>query len=330
MNKKILFLAHPQVSHAHDTFYNGCTKLFGENNVYDFPSSEKFHTTHKNNHSYAWWCYTENKNSSSLPLDQWMNMVNNGEIQYLIGNNRSIDIFIQALSLLENRACNVIFIEEEGDPGFEVHRRCLEQLRPYYNKIDIHYKMDYIASRVGAYDKIYPFYMSGPVDKLMNEVKTLKPFDERKYDVCYMAGASHPNRKMYYDVLSTLKQGNNIILYGNHTRSLNEYFNVINDSKIFISVRGNEWSNTRNIEGPILGAALFTEQLEIAIPFDYIDGETAIFFNKTNLLPRLSEYLNDQEKLKNLAKESHEYAMQHHTRTARAQQMVDLITQIKK
>lgn len=321
----ILFLNHEQVCHAHDTFLNGCLSVFGQEHVFEFPCIAKNHSDYKSHgHSYAWWCFNQLNHITSLDLFTWANEINRGNITYIVGNNRSIDTFITLLSMIDDAILSkmcIIFLEEEEDPGFEHHRWCLEKLKDLYYKIDIHYKVDYIPGRVGSYSKIKPFYISAPEQKILTEISNVKSFKQREIDVCYIVGASHPNRKKYFDILKDIP-GNNIIEYGTHHYNLTEYFNVINNSKIFVSVRGNGWSNTRNVEGPICGAALFTEELAITIPYDYEHSKNAIFFNESNLKEQIIFYLQNPKLLSKLAKASNQHCLKFHTSEARAKQML--------
>lgn len=331
---KALFLTHEQVSHAHDTFFNGMKILLGNKNVFDYPCVEKNHSDYNiHGHTYAWWCYNDLQHITSLSLDDWANEINNKNIKYVIASNRgyaleNLKLLIPKIKEDSFKYCTFVFLEEEEDPGFNSHRWFVEHLKPVYNKIDIHYKVDYIKNKVCNYEKIYPFYLSAPYEKIINEIKEIKSFEDRKYDVCFIAGNSHKNREKYFNILKNLKVGNNIIEFGAHKYSLNEYFNIINDSKIFISVRGNGWSNTRNVEGPICGAALFSEEIEISIPNDYVNRENAVFFNEKTLIPLLEEYIYS-DKLRVLSKNSIEYCINNHTSVERARQFIRLSEQIK-
>lgn len=337
----ILFLGHQQVSHAYDTFFDGCVNVFKAQNIFEYPILEKYHynSTFDSNiqHTdiqpvYGWWCKNNIPNNVELSLLELSNKINNLEIKYIIGSNRAIENFIQLLLLINDNILSkicIVFLEEEEDKGFEIHRKCIEQLKEVYYKIDIHYKVDFILNKICHYSKIYPFYMSCPEKKILSEVNnTIKSFEDREIDICYLTESNHPDRIEYYNLIRNIK-GNNLIICGKHNFSLKQYFNNINNSKIFISVRGNGWSNTRNIEGPALGAALFVDKLEITIPFNYEDKKSAVFFDKNTLVEKLNEYLEDKEKLQMLSKYSYEHCIDNHTTTARAKQMVELAKKIK-
>jgi hypothetical protein len=337
----ILFFGHKQVSHALDTFFDGCINVFGKPNVYEYPILEKHHgaSDYKSfeQHTdiqpvYGWWCRNSIPFVEEFSISEWAQKINNLEIKYVVGSNRAIENFIELLSLIKIESIPhvcIVFIEEDHDLGFELHRNNVESLIPFWNKIDIYYKTDFVKNSICSYDKIKPFYISVRQDKILKEIGEIKSFSEREIDICYLVGASHPNRKMYYDIIKSFKFGTNIIEFGAHKYSLNQYLNIINNSKIFISVRGNELSNTRNIEGPFCGAALFTENINMELPFDYEDGKSAIFYNKNNILNLLTKYISNPKELENLADGSRKHCLNFHTSTKRAEQFLFTAKQLK-
>lgn len=340
-DKNILFLCDDVVQHAFDTLHHGCLEIFGNSNVFEFPIVSKYHNTSKqfSDHPYKWWCYDSTSTEKNLNIDEWIAEIRLSNIDYIVFTNRgdAINNLSYILYSLDDNILNklnIIFVEEEEDANFEFHRNYVEDLskRGIYKYITIHYRADYIVKRVCNYDKIRPFYMSGPLSKFIDEIGIVKDFLKREIDICYMAGSSHPNRRKYFDILKNVA-GNNVIEFGNyagiHKRSLNEYFNVINNSKIFISVRGNGWGNTRNIEGPLCGAALFNDILDITVPYDYTDNVSAIFFDEKNLIDKLTCLLSDKSKLQNIAKNGSEHCLKYHTSAARARQMVEHVMAIK-
>lgn len=341
MIDNILFLGHPQVSHALDTFFDGCLKVFGQANVYEYPILEKHHCVDNydsfNLHTdiqpvYGWWCKNNMAFKEEFYLDEWAKKINNREIRYIVGSNRAMDNFIELLGLIEAESLQhicVVFVEEEHDLDFELHKANVNMLMPVWDKIDIYYRMDFVRGSVCPSDKIKPFYMSAREDKILEEIGFVKPFDDREFDVCYLVGPNHPNRRMYYDIINELKVGSNLIEFGTHNYSLNQYLNVINNSKIFVSVRGNELSNTRNIEGPFCGSALFTENIGIELPFDYEDGKSAIYYDSFNVLELLTSYVLNQEKLRHLASKSRQHCLGFHTSTRRAEQLLAEAKKIK-
>ncbi len=334
---RALFLGDPTVSHTFDTFYHGMCELLGKTFVHDYPCYPKYHTNHKiPGDKYSWWCYTDNnENTLSLTLDGWADEINNGKIKYIFFTNRGSGpehLFV-LLSLIKTDVFKdicITFIEEEHDLDFSMHKSNVAKLMPFWDKIDIYYRMDFIQDKVFADKKIYPLYIGMPENKMALEVDNIKSFYNKKYDICYMVGASHPNRKKYYDILKSAElPGNNIIEYGDHKYSINNYFNIINDSKIFISVRGAEYHNTRNIEGPYLGAALFSEHLPTTVPFDYTHGESCIYFNEDNLIQQLKWHLQNLNVLNKLADNGKAHCSSYHTTLARAEQFVITATDVK-
>lgn len=334
VQNKILFLTHEQVSHAHDTFFDGCLKLFGSENVFEYPCVPKYHSDYHVAHTYEWWCYNDLGHITSRSLIDWAKDINDGKIQYIVASNRgtgleNIKLLIPMIKEDVFSTITIIFLEEEEDPIYSVHKYCLDQLKDIYHKIDIHYKVDYLK-HYNHNKKVKPFYMSAPINKIKELSGPNIPFLDKTIDVSYIVSGPHKNRIKIFEELQKLDIGNNIITMGYHQYGLTDYFKIINNSKIFISVKGNGWSNTRNVEGPIAGAALFTEEIAIEVPNDYLHKESAVFFNPSNIVKFIKEYLNDQNKLEELTYNSIKYCNENHTTLARAKQMVKLSKELKK
>jgi hypothetical protein len=370
MNEKIMFIGDPNPSHAIDTFFHGICEVFGEENVFEFPPEIKYHSNYTYD-PYNFWtvkntkkCHLEGHIRGYQFYVDAFNDPNSG-FKYICCVNRPyIDSFyatrrypslytlVQLLNDIKPERFKdiaVIFMEEEGDPYLYGHNEIyvkyfqnptilnpngsLQKYPSIFEKIDMWLKVDFIRKYVKYPEKVFPLYISAPEDKLLEMVdNNILPFEERKYDVCFISGIHHEDRRKYYNILkSELNVGNNII-FCDRDRSLcglKEYFNYLNNSKICISIRGGEYSNTRNIEGPYLGCALFTQKLEIEIPNDYIDGHSAIFFDESNLIEKLTEYINDQTKLKYLSENSRNHCLQYHTSKSRVLFYLDKIKNIK-
>lgn len=370
MSDKVMFIGDPNPSHAIDTFFHGICEVLGEENVYEFPPEIKYHSNYTLD-PYNFWTVKNSKTTSleghirgyQFYVDVFNNpdsgfkyifCVNRPHLESVYSTRRypSLYTLVQLLNDIKPERFKdiaIIFMEEEGDPFLYGHNEIyikyfqnptipqsngsMKQYPSVFEKIDLWLKVDFIRKYVKYPEKVFPLYISAPEDKLLKMVDNkILPFEERKYDVCFISGIHHQDRIKYYDILnSQLKVGNNILFCDrdNSLCGLKDYFNYLNNSKIAISVRGGEYSNTRNIEGPYLGCALFTQKLEIEIVNDYVDNHSAIFFDETNLIKKLTEYINDQDKLKSLCENSRNHCLQYHTTESRASYYLNKIKNIK-
>lgn len=366
---KIMFIGDPNPSHAIDTFFHGICEVFDEQNVYEFPPEMKYHSNYAND-PYNFWTVKNAKKPTVGHMrgyQFYVDAFNNPDsgFKYIFCVNRpylnssyatrrypSLYTLVQLLNDIHPdrfKDIGVFFLEEEGDPTLYGHNEIyvkyfqnptileydgtLKKYPSVFEKINIWLKVDFIRKYIKYPNKVFPLYISAPEDKL-NEIVDNKilSFEEKEYDVCFISGIHHDDRKKYYDILKNeLKIGNNILFCDRNSSfcGLKDYFNYLNKSKIVISVRGGEYSNTRNIEGPFLGCALFTQKLDIEVPNDYIDGESAIFFDETNLIEKLNYYISNQDKLKELSIQSRNHCIKHHTTQARVLHYIEKIKQIK-
>lgn len=97
---------------------------------------------------------------------------------------------------------------------------------------------------------------------------------------------------------------------------------------IGLSLFGNGFDTVRYWELPAHGVMLLAERPPIEIPNDFVDGESAVFFDDlAGLKERLHHYqLNPNEALR-IAREGHAHWLRHHTHTARARQFLGWIAQ---
>lgn len=370
--EKVLFLGDPSPNHGIDTFFHGLCEVFGDANVHQFPIEVKFNSDYNYDPYNFWTVKNTPTDNQSPYVYwnhyDWVREFNNpnSEFKYIICVFQpTLDNWMYRRYPAVYSLCNLLrdinpdnlknicvsFIEDSGDPEWHATKQYIDFFnnpkipnfsiygdiiystrQPILNNIDVWLKNDFNFDKNPLPDKIFPFYISAPSDKLLNAVDCkIKSFDEKEIDVLYLVGNSHPDRIKYYNILKdNLKIGNNIIHCGlTLTSNLKEYFQLINNSKIIISIRGSEPQNCRNVEGPFFGAALFSQELNYNIPNPYIHGESCIYFNETNLIEQLNYYITNKDKLKELMENSHIHCLTYHTTKSRAEQFKNL-AKIKK
>lgn len=98
-----------------------------------------------------------------------------------------------------------------------------------------------------------------------------------------------------------------------------QYLWLLNRSRIAVSVRGSAWDTLRYWEIPCHGALLLSQRLPILIPDDFVEGESAVFFETLeDLLPRIDELLADGDRLDRIASAGRARALERHIAPARA------------
>lgn len=94
---------------------------------------------------------------------------------------------------------------------------------------------------------------------------------------------------------------------------------LLNRSRIAVSLRGFAWDTFRYWEIPYHGALLLSERLPILIPDDFVDGESAVFFESLPaMLDKIAGLLSDPGRLTRIAAAGQRLSWEKHTAAARA------------
>lgn len=107
------------------------------------------------------------------------------------------------------------------------------------------------------------------------------------------------------------------------TFSQEEYARAIGEAQIGLSFFGFGFDTVRYWELPAHGAMLLSERPPIHIPYDFVDGETAVFFDDlAELEAKLEYYLARPEVCARIAAAGRCHFLAHHTSSARAHQFL--------
>jgi hypothetical protein len=102
-----------------------------------------------------------------------------------------------------------------------------------------------------------------------------------------------------------------------------KYAAALCDSRIALNVFGFGYDTVRYWEIPAHGAMLLAERMPIDIPHNFVDGQSAVFFDDlADLEQKLAYYMEHLEESAAIASRGHVHFMKYHTASARAQQML--------
>lgn len=105
--------------------------------------------------------------------------------------------------------------------------------------------------------------------------------------------------------------------------SQEEYKRAIQESRIGLNLFGFGFDTVRYWELAAHGCLVFSERLPIRIPHNFVDGESAVFFDDLPaMLEKLSYYRSHLDEVEAVARRGHEVFLQHHTASARARQLL--------
>ncbi len=108
-----------------------------------------------------------------------------------------------------------------------------------------------------------------------------------------------------------------------HTYTPQEYTRGLQRSRIGLSFFGSGFDTVRYWEVPAYGALLLSEKSPIRIPFDFRDGESAVFFSDLpELEDKLRFYLSHPAETERIALAGQRHQRRYHTTEARARQFL--------
>ena len=98
---------------------------------------------------------------------------------------------------------------------------------------------------------------------------------------------------------------------------------ALGNSRIGLNIFGFGFDTVRYWEIPAHGAMLLAERLPIDIPHNFVDGESAVFFDDlSDIEQKLAYYMEHLDEAAAIAARGHTHFMKYHTASARARQML--------
>jgi hypothetical protein len=149
-------------------------------------------------------------------------------------------------------------------------------------------------------------------------------YDNKIYDLSFIANATSKLRiKIYYELLKISKMYKLKFFVYLGTKFCSgipwrRYAEIIAKSKLSISVPGAGFDTYRYWEIPYYGAALVSWKPWINIPNNFIEGESAVFFEDFNELEKKILYCLKTDEWELLAKRAREHFLRYHTPAKRA------------
>ena len=102
-----------------------------------------------------------------------------------------------------------------------------------------------------------------------------------------------------------------------------DYVRALLDARIGLNIFGCGFDTVRYWELPAHGCMLLSERLPIRIPHNFVDGESAVFFDDTqDLEEKLEYYLAHPDEVRAIAHAGHEHFKRYHTGSMRARQLL--------
>ena len=158
--------------------------------------------------------------------------------------------------------------------------------------------------------------------------KKINFLKRRKFDISFIGHLDNLERAKYIHLLKEYSDKIGISNKISDRRvEKGVYFSTIKKSKAGISVRGTGYDTFRYWEIPAYGAALISQRNPLVIPYIFIHGKSALFFNNFDELKHIiQKYIVNSNDWVDIARNGHTHFLQHHTPERRVQMLLDEIS----
>lgn len=306
---RILAITHDHSDYGLDTLYDGLCTVIGPANIREFPWKPTLHGREKEA-TLKYPCWFEHPGSPMSPE----------AIEQELRDGRFDMILFADMVKMAHREVVRRFIDAAPhlpvvvyDPWDNAH--CLrKQVQDYLGGAPIaaYFKREMLA----CFDygpNSYPLPFGYP-DRYVPPILPTR----RSRDLFWAGKRIFGIRSLYLERLTGLLGAD-----FSGTYSQDEYAQAIREARIGLSFFGFGFDTVRYWELPAHGCMLMAERPPLRIPFDFVDGESAVFFDDLpELEDKLAYYLNHADEAERIARTGRERFMQRHTSSARARQFL--------
>jgi hypothetical protein len=306
---RILVITHDNSDYGMDSLYDGLCRVIGSENVVEFPWKPTLHgQTPEAALNYP--CVFDYPGSPKSP-DAIEAELRHGQFDLILfadvvqlAYRDTVRRFIAAST------DTPIVVYDPWDDSHSLLPSVLDYLgRP---SVTAYFKREMLA----GYDygpNSYPLPFGYPDGLVPEEVNS-----ERTRDLFWAGKRLFGTRSLYLDWLAA-RFGKDL----DQRFSQEEYQAAIRSARIGLSLFGYGYDTVRYWELPAHGVMLLAERPPLRIPHDFLDGESAVFFDD---LPELEEkldyYLSHPEVVAKIATAGREHFLRYHTTTSRARQFL--------
>ena len=316
---KILFCATSFKDFGMDILFDGLCRVLGTENILEYPNKEFLHG--KTRHRLA--MYPDAFNYPTVKSDtEKMIMLRNGEFDAVIfGCRPETEIaisdkltkeFYETFRILkENNKGTPVYIIDHGDQQ-GINMRVWSELNA-----KLYFKREYMKDEDFGSDVV-------PITFSYSEKYIPATIDTPRTNTLFWVGRDYPRMTIRTPYLSLLAKETGINLSERMERP--EYAERMLKHKIGLSLRGYGYDTSRYWELPAFGVMLFSEKLKMRIPYDYTEGENAVFFeNPSEMMDKLKYYTEHESEVDRIRMNGNAWFHKYHTSVKRAEQVLEKI-----
>ncbi|MBI5902487.1 MAG: glycosyltransferase family 1 protein [Deltaproteobacteria bacterium] len=167
--------------------------------------------------------------------------------------------------------------------------------------------------KIALASKIQPVWISYDAGSIEPYVRTqeIRPYREREVDISFLCNIHMSyNRLRMLPILEGIGKSYRVATMKNGKFGKKEYFDILKNTKISISLEGRGWDCPKHYEMMLCGSLLFVARPTRKLAFDLKDGHNCVFVGNDlgNIEERLEYYLENTDLSAAIATRGHELA----------------------
>ena len=308
----VLFITQPQSHYGLDVLYDGLCAVLGDDRVVEHPWKPMLHgETPREMEQYP--CAVD-RAGEPMALDEILARLRAGYFDVVLFGDLDKRIGLAEIRDIVHAAGSTPwFLLDAQDECTDFFRGALEFLG--LEAACGYFKREMLA----CFDygpRVAPFPFAYPDHRVPLEVSGPRP------QLLFYAGQRWCGlRELYLSRIEALL-GETF----DRTYDQEGYVEAMRRSLMGLSAFGGGFDTVRYWELPANGCMLLSERLPIRVPYDFIDGETAVLFDDLpGLEEKVKHYAAHCDEAADIARAGHEHLKRRHTGSARARQVLGWI-----
>lgn len=313
---RVLFVLPARPHYGLDVLYEGLCCVLGDENVVDFPWKDTLHG-HVPRELANYPC-TFDRRGEPWSLAAITEALGRGEFDMILMGDVEQHVGHETIRSILAAAGNLpVYIVDEQDDPLNSFSETLAFMG--CDSVCGYFKRELLACwDYGELARPLPFaYADRKVPAGIRE--------DRNIPLFWAGHRQFGTRRLYVE---RLEQRLGTAL--DRTYNQHEYTEALQASRIGLNLFGFGFDTVRYWELAAHGCMIFSERLPICIPHNFVDGESAVFFDDLrDMEEKLDHYLARPEETAAIARRGHDVFLQHHTASARARQMLGYAEELR-
>ena len=312
--------------------YGGFVKLFGVDNVVEYPYKTWFHCRTRQDfyipqtsgHRHPKSCFLDPKERHRHSFEEVLDLVRHDYFDVVIINSRLLP---------QNRETSHLIAEESvsrGTPTVAFQggdgTKCVDwwAVERSRQNVNVHaFMRDFLQEFASLSPRFHPLPLAFNLDHAP------KTDGSKVRDIIWVGYLERsPTRRVVASILGSTPYSKLIRgTYDLHQIDYFEYLEMIAQSRVGVSIDGSQSdSDLRYFEVPGCRTMLLALQPRIVIPNNFVDRESAVFYHRENLsevVRLLDYYLKHGEEREEIARRGYEHLCRFHAIERRAEYMLE-------